>query len=164
MFKWVKPSKKHVVCSGRWAKVFEKTGKPLTGPDGITFDGRLGQMQGIIVTPSGDVWALGISKNQLVHFPKGDLSQGRIVCEGETVEPCKSLVGPFFLSVDQQDRIWVTNGIGEHVTRFPASDPSKVEKFKTGWSGSGLGIDSQGNVWVTNRLGNSAHGMLYVYC
>jgi hypothetical protein len=140
--------------------VFDKTGKPLTGPEGITFDGRLGQMQGIIVTPSGDVWALGVSKNQLVHLPKGDLSQGRIVCEGETVEPCKSLVGPFFLGIDQQERIWVTNGIGEHVTRFPASDPSKAETFKTGWSGAGLAIDSLGNVWVTNRLGNSASGAI----
>jgi hypothetical protein len=43
----------------------------------------------------------------------------------------------------------VTNGFGGHVTRFPASDPSKAEKFGTGWSGSGLGIDSHGNVWVT---------------
>ena len=49
----------------------------------------------------------------------------------------------------------MTNAFGEHVTRFPASDPSKAQKFKTGFSGSGLGIDSQGNVWVTNRLGNS---------
>lgn len=48
------------------------------------------------------------------------------------------------------------------MTRFPASDPSKAEKFSTGWSGSGLGIDSQGNVWVTNRLGNSMRGGLVV--
>jgi hypothetical protein len=46
--------------------------------------------------------------------------------------------------------------------RFTASDPSKAEKFSTGWSGSGLGIDSQGNVWVTNRLGNSMRGELVV--
>ena len=52
----------------------------------------------------------------------------------------------------------MTNAFGEHVTRFPASDPSKAQKFKTGYSGSGLGIDSQGNVWVTNRLGNSMRG------
>jgi hypothetical protein len=145
---------------GESIAVFDKSGKPLTGPEGITFDGRLGQMQGIIATPSGDVWALGISKNQLVHFPEGDFSQGRIVCEGEEVEPCKSLVGPFFLGIDQRDRIWVTNGFGEHVTRFPAGDPSKAETFKTGWSGAGLAIDSKGNVWVTNRLGNSAFGAL----
>jgi hypothetical protein len=143
---------------GRSIAVFDKNGKPLTPPEGITFDGLLGLMQGVIVTPSNDVWAVGITKNQLVYFPKGDLSKGKIVCEGDKEEPCKSFVGPFHLGIDQQDRIWVTNAFGEHVTRFPASDPTKAEKFKTGYSGSGLGIDSQGNVWVTNRLGNSMRG------
>jgi hypothetical protein len=67
--------------------VFDKNGNPLTPPEGITFGDRLGLMQGIIVTPSGDVWALGASKSQLVYFPKGDLAKGRIVCEGGTEEP-----------------------------------------------------------------------------
>ncbi len=98
--------------------VFDKNGKPLTPPEGITFDGRLGLMQGIMVAPDGDVWALGVAKSQLVHFPKGDLSKGRIVCEGrKEAEPCKSFVAPFFLGIDQQDRIWVTNAFGAHVTR-----------------------------------------------
>jgi len=144
---------------GMSISVFDKNGKPLTPPDGITFGGKLGLMQGIIVTPgSGDVWALGLSKNQLLFFPKGDYTNGKIVCEGRDVEPCKSFLGPFHLGIDQQNRIWVTNAMGGHVTRFPASDPTKAEKFNTGWSGSGLGIDSQGNVWVTNRLGNGARG------
>jgi hypothetical protein len=142
--------------------VFDRNGKPLTPSEGINFGGKLGLMQGIIVTPSGDVWALGVSRNQLLFLPKGDWTQGKIVCEGFKVEPCKSLLGPFHLGIDQQDRIWVTNALGEHVTRFPASDPSKAEKFGTGWSGSGLGIDSQGNVWVTNRLGNSLRGAAVV--
>ena len=137
---------------------FDKNGKSLAGPDGITFNGQLGLMQGVIVTPNGDVWVLGLSKGQLIHFPKGDPTKGRIICEGRTVEPCKSFVAPFHLGIDQQDRIWVTNAFGGHVTRFPASDPTKVEKFKTGWSGSGLAIDSKGNVWVTNRLGSTARG------
>ena len=63
--------------------VFDKNGKPLTPPEGITFGGRLGLMQGVIVTPSGDVWVLGVEKSQLVFFPKGDLTKGRIVCEGD---------------------------------------------------------------------------------
>jgi hypothetical protein len=152
-----------VACYGSKAlAVFDKTGKPLTPPEGITFNGRLGLMQGIITTPSGDVWALGVSKSQLVQFPKGDWTKGRIVCEGRDVEPCKSFLGAFHLGIDQQDRIWVTNAMGGHVTRFPAADPSKAEKFETGWSGSGLGIDSQGNVWVTNRLGNSLRGAFVV--
>jgi streptogramin lyase len=142
---------------GKSIAVFDKNGKPLTPPEGIIFGGRLGLMQGIIATPNGDVWALGLSKDQLVHFPKGDPTKGRIVCEGrEGAEPCKSMVGPFHLAIDQQDRIWVTNGFAAHVTRFPASDPSKAEKFGTGWSPGGMAIDSHGNVWVTNHLGNGA--------
>ena len=147
---------------GKSIAVFDKNGKPLTPPEGITFNGKLGLMQGIIAAPNGDMWALGVSKNQLLHFPKGDMNKGQIVCEGREAEPCKSFLGPFHLAIDQQDRIWVTNGAGAHVTRFPASDPRKAEKFSTGWSGSGLGIDSQGNAWVTNRLGNSMRGELTV--
>jgi hypothetical protein len=148
---------------GKSISVFDKHGKPLTPPEGITFGGRLGLMQGVIVVPgSGDVWVVGVTKSQLVYFPKGDYKNGRIVCEGREVEPCKSFIGAFHLGIDQQDRIWVTNAFGAHVTRFPASDPSKSERFKTGYSGSGLGIDSKGNVWVTNRLGSSDHGMFDV--
>jgi hypothetical protein len=141
--------------------VFDKNGKPLTPPEGITFDGKLGLMQGIIVTPSGDVWVLGVEKRQLVHFPQGDLTKGRIVCEGDSAEPCKSFLGPFHLAIDQQDRIWVSNG-NDKVTRFPAADPSKVENFKTGINNSGLNIDSQGNVWVTNRFGTGLLGMMHL--
>jgi hypothetical protein len=142
--------------------VFDKNGNPLTPPEGITFDGKLGLVQGIIVTPSGDVWALGIEKNQLIHFPKGDLTKGRIVCEGDKEEPCKSFRAPFHLAIDQQDRIWVSNSGETRVTRFPAADPSKAENFKTGINNSGLGIDSQGNVWVTNRFGTGLLGMYHL--
>lgn len=141
--------------------VFDKNGKPLTPPRGINFGGRLGLMQGIIVTPSGDVWALGLEKNQLIYFPKGDIAKGRIVCEGETQEPCKSFRGPFHLAIDQRNRIWVSNSGVPHVTRFPASDPSKAENFPTGINNSGLAIDSGGNVWITNRFGSGPIGMLH---
>ena len=141
--------------------VFDKNGKPLTPPEGITFNGKLGLMQGVIVTPSGDVWVLGIEKRQLVYFPKGDLTKGRIVCEGDSAEPCKSFLAPFHLAIDQQDRIWVSNG-NDKVTRFLAADPSKVETFKTGINNSGLNIDSQGNVWVTNRFGTGLLGMAHL--
>jgi hypothetical protein len=142
--------------------VFDKNGKPLTPPEGINFGGRLGLMQGIIATPGGDVWVLGIEKSQLVHFPKGDITKGQIVCEGDSDEPCKSFKAPFHLGIDQKDRIWVASSGIEHVTRFPASDPSKVENFKTGINNSGLGIDSQGNVWVTNRFGTGLLGMAHL--
>jgi hypothetical protein len=142
--------------------VFDKAGKPLSPPEGINFGGRLGLMQGVIATPNGDVWVVGIEKSQLVYFPQGDISKGRIVCEGESAEPCKSFKAPFHLGIDQQDRIWVSNGGIDHVTRFSAADPSKTQTFKTGFSSSGLGIDSQGNVWITNRLGSGVAGMAHL--
>lgn len=142
--------------------VFNKSGVPLTPPGGINFGGRLGLMQGIIVTPSGDVWALGIDKRQLVNFPHGDIAKGRIVCEGDSAEPCKSFGAPFHLGIDQQNRIWVANSAGAHVTRFPADNPGKVETFRTGINNSGLGIDSQGNVWMTNRFGTGALGLFHL--
>jgi hypothetical protein len=147
---------------GHSIAVFDKNGKPLTPPEGITFDGKLGMLQGIIVAPNGDVWALGISKSQLVYFPKGDLTKGRIVCEGSAEEPCKSFLGPFQLAIDQQNRVWVSNGFGEHVTRFSAADPSKAENFHVGASVSGLNVDSQGNVWVATRFGNGLFGKIHL--
>ena len=146
---------------GKSVAVFDKNGKPLTPPEGITFDGRLGLMQGIIVTPNGDVWALGVSKRQLLYFPKGDWTRGSIVCEGDSAEPCKSFTAPFHLAIDQQDRIWVSDS-SNHVFRFPASDPAKVDRFKVGFNNSGLNIDGMGDVWVTNRFGAGLLGMAHL--
>jgi len=134
---------------------FDNSGRPLSPPEGYDFNGQLGEMQGIIVTPSGDVWTVGITKNQLVYFPKGDPAQARIICEGRSVEPCKSFAAPFHLAIDQQDRIWVSNFISDWVTRFPAADPSKAEKFKTAVSPGGMAVDGQGNLWVTSHFGTN---------
>jgi len=143
--------------------VFDKNGKPLSPPEGITLGGKLGKMQGIIVVPgSGDVWAVGVAKDQLVYFPNGDWTKGRLVCEGKDAEPCKSFTAPFHLAIDQQNRIWVANSTTT-VTRFPASDPSKAENFKIGgYMNSGMNIDSQGNVWVTERFGHGLLGMAHL--
>jgi streptogramin lyase len=140
---------------------FDNSGKPLSPPEGYNFNGQLGLMQGIIVTPSGDVWAVDVEKSQMVHFPKGDPSKGELLFQNRTGNPMENpghLAAPFHLAIDQQDRIWVSNAAADWVTRFPASDPSKVETFKVGFSPSGLAVDSQGNVWVTSRLGNSERG------
>jgi len=54
--------------TGRNISVFDrKTGEPLSPKDGFNFGGQLGQMRGIIVTPSGDVWALDNGKSQIVY-------------------------------------------------------------------------------------------------
>jgi hypothetical protein len=140
---------------------FDKTGKPLSPPDGYTFGGQLGQMQGIIVTPKGDVWALGVEKSEVVYLPQGDPAKVQFFCQNKTGDPLKNpckLLAPFHLAIDQQDRIWISNILSDTVVRFPASDPSKLEYFKAGWSGSGMAVDSLGNVWVANRSGSSVRG------
>jgi hypothetical protein len=143
--------------------LFDKSGKPLSPPEGWNFGGKLTNMQGIIVTPGGDIWAADTVSSQLVHIPKGDPAKGQVLCQNTSRDPLKNpckLLLPFALAVDQKDNIWVSNILGSHVTRFPAGDPTKAETFKTGYSGSGLAVDSLGNVWVTNKLGNSERGRL----
>ena len=145
--------------SGKTISLFDKHGKPLSPPEGYNFGGKLGVMQGIIVTPNGDVWALDFGKDRVVYMPKGDPSRAKFFCEAPAGTPNKDgpckLNGPFHLAIDQQDRIWITNAISDTVTRFPASDPSKVEVFKAGASGKGMAIDSKGNAWVTNTAGDA---------
>ena len=147
---------------GDTISVFDTAGKPLS-PDGYNFNGQLGSMQGVIAAPNGDIWAVDMTKAQLVHLPRGDPGKGEVLCQNNSKDPlanpCK-LIAPFALAIDQQDRIWVTSGFGDHVTRFPASDPTKAETFKAGFLGSGLAVDSLGNVWVTNKLGSSERGRL----
>jgi hypothetical protein len=144
--------------TGKTISLFDKTGKPLSPPEGYNFGGKLGYMQGIIVTPNGDVWAVDFSDDKVVYMPKGDPSKAKFYCQSTDGKPNKDsackLSGPFHLAIDQQDRIWITNAIGDTVTRFPASDPTKVEVLPTGGhSGKGMAIDSKGNAWITNTAG-----------
>jgi hypothetical protein len=134
-----------------------KTGKPLSPETGYNFGGQLGSMQGIIVTPNGDVWALDNDKDQIVYLPKGDGAKGRIlgrIVNGKPVDGTLQVKTPFHLAVDQQDRIWVTNGGSNTVTRFPASDPGKAEQITVGYGPRAVAIDSLGNAWVANTIGH----------
>ena len=143
---------------GQTISVFDRTtGKPLSPETGYNFGGQLGQMQGIIVTPNGDVWALDNEKSQIVYMPKGDAAQGRILgrtVDGKPVDGTLQVKGPFHLAIDQQNRIWITNGGGDMVTRFPASDPGKAEQIKVGYGPRAIAIDSLGNAWIANTLGH----------
>jgi len=143
---------------GKTISAFDRnTGKPLSPETGYNFGGQLGQMQGIITTPNGDVWALDNQKDQIVYLPKGDGTQGRILgrtVNGKPVDGTLQVKGPFHLAVDQQDRIWVTNSGADTLTRFPASDPGKAEEIKVGFAPRAVAIDSLGNAWVANTVGH----------
>jgi hypothetical protein len=150
--------------AGNWTiSLFDKSGKPLSPPEGWNFDHKIGQLQGTIVTPGGDIWVADTTESQLVHIPKGDPTKGEVLCHNPDIDPLKNpckLLLPFAFAIDQKNNIWVTNILGDHVTRFAASDPTKFETFKTGFSGSGLAVDSLGNIWIANKLGSSERGRL----
>jgi streptogramin lyase len=149
--------------SGRTISLFDKTGKPLSPPDGWNFDGKLNTMQGIIAMPNGDIWAADLGNSQILRLPNGDPSRVEFLCQNKASDPldnpCK-LLAPFAMAVDHQNRIWISNLGSDTATRIDGSDPSKVENFKIGYSGSGLAVDSLGNVWITNKLGSSERGHL----
>ncbi len=144
--------------AGKTISAFDlNTGKPLSPQTGYNLGGQLGEMQGIITTPNGDVWALDSEKDQIVYLPKGDGTKARILgrtVNGKPVDGTLQVKGPFHLAVDQQDRIWVTNGGSNTVTRFPASDPGKAEQIKVGFGPHGVAIDSLGNAWVADTVGH----------
>lgn len=143
---------------GSTISVFDrKTGQPLSPESGYNFDGQLGQMQGVVIAPNGDVWTVDNGHNQIVHIPKGDASKGRILgrtVDGKPVDGTLQVKAPFGIAIDQQDRIWVTNSGSNTVTRFPASDPGNAVEIKVGFSPHGIAIDSQGNAWVANIIGH----------
>ena len=143
---------------GKTISLFDHDGKPLSPPEGYNFGGKLGSMQGIIVVPNGDVWTLDFTNDDVVYLPRGDPSKAKFYCQASNGKPNKDsackLSGPFHLVIDQQNRIWIDNAIGDTVTRFPANDPSKVAVLHTGGApGKGMAVDSKGNVWITNTLG-----------
>jgi DNA-binding beta-propeller fold protein YncE len=142
---------------GKTISVFDHTGRPLSPPTGYNFNGQLGSMQGITVTPNGDVWAVDALKNQIAYFPKGDPAQARLLCRtvnGKPADGTCQVKGPFHVAIDQQGRILVSNANSDTVTRFPANDPSHAEQLKVGYSPHAIAIDSQGNAWVANTMGD----------
>src|SRR5271154_1093019 len=99
--------------AARNISLFDHNGKPLSPPEGYNFGGKLGFMQGIIVAPNGDVWAVDFTDNKVVYMPKGDPSKVKFYCQSADGKPNKDspckLNSPFGIAIDQKDRIWITN-------------------------------------------------------
>jgi len=76
--------------AGKTISLFDNNGKPLSPPEGYNFGGKLGVMQGIIVAPNGDVWALDFGKDKVVYIPKGDPSKAKFFCEAPVGTPSRN--------------------------------------------------------------------------
>lgn len=107
---------------------------------------ELGGLQGIGVAPNGDIWITGTSSNVMLYFPGGDPSQGRIVADEDLNEV---LSAPFAVSVDNGNRIWISNTNSQTLVRYsPSEENCPVECFTIAGGGRGIALDSKGNCWA----------------
>ncbi|MBC6993326.1 hypothetical protein QWY85_19340 [Neolewinella lacunae] len=107
---------------------------------------NIGGLQGIGVAPNGDVWIVGTSSNQMLYFPAGDIHRGRVV---ENNDLSKVLSAPFAVSIDNANRVWISNTNSKSLVRYsPTEENSPVDRFILAGGGRGVALDSKGNCWV----------------
>jgi streptogramin lyase len=107
---------------------------------------EMGGLQGIGIAPNGDIWIVGTSSNQMLYFPGGDLSNGRVVAD-ENLN--KVLSAPFAATIDNSNRVWISNTNSKSLVRYaPSEENSPVERFILAGGGRGVALDSKGNCWV----------------
>ncbi len=139
-------TREHVWASSFNGKflVMDFEGRPVVKESDIPFKEKLLGLMGIGVAANGDVWIADGAGNQLLHFPGGNVKEGRIV-------KVAGLRSPFDIVIDPQNRVWVSNSQSDTVVRFPVDDPSKTETFRCGISVRALALDSKANVWVASN-------------
>lgn len=109
-----------------------------------------GGLQGIGVATNGDIWIAGTSSNNVLYFPGGDLSKGRKVPD---LSADHVLSAPFAISIDQSNRVWISNTNGKSLVRYtPSAEKNPVERFIIAGGGRGVALDSKGNCWVSCNL------------
>lgn len=125
--------------------VMDLEGRQIGKESDFPLAGKVGNLMGVGVADNGDVWIADATKNQLLHFPDGELKNGVAV-------NVKGLKSPFGIAIDSQNRVWVSSSQSNIVTRFPAEDPSKAESFEVGVIARGVALDSKGNLWVASNM------------
>ena len=107
---------------------------------------EIGGLQGIGVAPNGDVWVVGTSSNEMLHFPGGDPTRGRVVVDEKLNG---ALSAPFAATIDHSNRVWISNTNGKALVRYsPAEKNTPVDRFILAGGGRGVALDSLGNCWV----------------
>ena len=77
--------------SGQTISLFDNSGKPLSPPEGYNFGGKLRTMQGIIVTPNGDVWALDFGDDKVVYMPRAIRRRRSSTASQPTASPTRTV-------------------------------------------------------------------------
>jgi hypothetical protein len=107
----------------------------------------------------------------LEEYPNGSVSMVRpdgTQAPGSPFDGGKSIIGPWGITVDGNDHVWVANGFNKTVTElcgvrtetcppgYKTGDP--ISPPKTGYAGKGMQfltgvvVDPAGNVWVANNI------------
>ncbi|MNJ90822.1 Virginiamycin B lyase [compost metagenome] len=109
---------------------------------------EFGGLQGIGVAPNGDIWITGTSSNEMLYFPGGDLSKGKAVAIMDQDQKT-ALSAPFAVSIDNSNRVWISNTNSKSLIRYtPSEESPKVERFILAGGGRGVALDSKGNCWI----------------
>ncbi|WP_300666320.1 hypothetical protein [Fluviicola sp.] len=106
---------------------------------------EIGGLQGIGLAPNGDIWIVGTSSNEMLYFPNGDLSKGKVVAIVDEKQKTV-LSAPFAAAIDNSNRVWISNTNGKSLVRYtPSEENPKVERFILAGGGRGVALDSIGN-------------------
>lgn len=107
---------------------------------------EIGGLQGVGVAPNGDIWIVGTSSNEMLYFPGGDLSKGKVVADENL---SNELSAPFAASIDNENRVWISNTNSKSLVRYtPSEENPTVDRFILAGGGRGVALDSKGNCWV----------------
>ena len=107
---------------------------------------EIGGLQGIGVAPNGDIWIVGTSSNNVLYFRAATFPKaGSWWMKSLT----RALSAPFAVSIDQSNRVWISNTNGKSLVRYsPSEENTPVERFIVAAGGRGVALDSKGNCWV----------------
>jgi streptogramin lyase len=133
--------------------------------------GRASMQHDMIVHPSGTIYSVDMSQDQLYRLdptdgsrqawtlPHGDLPLGGVFATGGApdVPTANAHVGPHSLQVAPDGSVWITLALGNRLARFdPASESFTIVEID-GYYPHTLRFDSRGRIWYTiagsNHLG-----------
>ncbi|MCP3976141.1 MAG: hypothetical protein GY720_16795 [bacterium] len=125
---------------------------PLTGPDGVNWDGYAHDSYGLCIDSSGNVWNTSLSSNQIRKFAPGGSLLGTYGHGNSYAQGCV---------VDGNDHVWVAHSLvggptGQTNVGHLLNDGTYIGNVTVGNGPTGVAVDAAGKIWATNYYGHTA--------